>query len=124
MTEEKKELLVEFVVAKQNANNKIREHALREQDLIYELMDLNEKINAVEMRVLDSISRDNFADGKPKYRNETERDIEKLKRLSADIGYRDLKERKHKAGKELGTTKIEKEYLERQLTIWNSLVHF
>jgi len=103
------------------ANDKIREYALEEEQAIFELSELNIKLDRIELTHLESILSEYTEENKPKYKNEREREIALSKKLLEDTDYIALSDKKKDLGRKLGNAKIEKEHLKNQFEIWKSV---
>jgi len=125
-----KDELVAFITAMQACNDKIRELARMEMQQVEQLGEMNEAVAKRELVHKDQIAGEyvQVKDAKgalkpaPHFKNEEQREIELQKRLALDVEYRAVKDRRRDIGRALGNSKIEREYKERQLKIWRSLV--
>lgn len=121
MTPPEKDRLVEFIEAMNGYNERIRDHAREENKLIDELAELNERIKKLELLTTEAIigEREN---GKPRFSNETAREVELYKRLDQNGDYLKLRAERREKGMALGNFKIEREFKLRQLQIWRSVL--
>lgn len=111
----------EYLATMHKLNDSIREFAVKEQGIIAELIDCNEKLELIEILQTDKVVNATKEDGKLKYTNDTQRKTALAEALNAHAEFQDLKNKKKEKGKEMGTLKIEKEYLERKLKIMDRI---
>ena len=120
--EDMKDTITGLIGCMQRTNDEIKKYSLQEQEAIEELSLLNQQMDKKELQYGEMVRGEFDSNGKPKHKNEEERNIAKNKLLMQDVDYVAWVDKKKDAGRKMGTARIEREYLLRQFSMWGMIL--
>ena len=112
--------MVDFIKAKQSANDLIKILSEQELEQSEKLMQFELDLATKQLLIKDKIAHE-LTEGKPKYKNEDQRAAELERQLAQFVTYQDKLREKATLAHELALTRIKKEHTIMQLKIWMSI---